>query len=90
MYSNRLLFSDFLFAAYQQFMATLFVMYAGFHDDALIAVPIASPYGDRRALDRWSPEMTARFTTGDQTSTLQRIQNAYVGLVEPGARAQHG
>jgi hypothetical protein len=61
MYTNRLIFSDALFAAYQAFMARLFAMYATVDGDALIRARISSNLGSRRHLPWWRPEMAAMF-----------------------------
>jgi hypothetical protein len=62
MYTNRLLFSDVMFTAYQGFMARLFAMYANVDSDALIRARISSKLGDRRLLPWWKSDMAAMFT----------------------------
>jgi hypothetical protein len=62
MYTNRLLFSDALFTAYEQFMQRLFAMYATVDDDARIRARIVSSLGDRRRLRWWKAEMASMFT----------------------------
>src|SRR6202042_318169 len=44
MYANRVLFSDELFAAYREFMTTLFAMYAARGGDAHLRAPIESKW----------------------------------------------
>ncbi len=61
MYTNRLLFSDTLFATYQAFMARLFAMYATIDGDALIRARISFDLGDRRNLPWWSASMAEMF-----------------------------
>jgi hypothetical protein len=61
MYTNRLLFSDALFASYQTFMARLFAMYATIDGDALIRARISFDLGDRRNLPWWSASMVDMF-----------------------------
>jgi hypothetical protein len=61
MFTNRLLFSDALFAAYQRLMARFFAMYATVDGDALIRARISSDLGDRRQRSWWSPFMAAMF-----------------------------
>jgi hypothetical protein len=62
MYTNRLLFTDTLFTAYEQFMRRFFAMYATVDGDALIRARIASSLGDRRRLPWWKAEMASMFT----------------------------
>lgn len=78
MYSNRPLFSAELFAAYREFMACLFAMYATVDGDALIRCEVQSRWGDRRNLPWW-PMMGARFAT-DGVTTPEQAQEAYVRL----------
>jgi hypothetical protein len=61
MYTNRLLFSNALFMAYQEFIARLFAMYATVDGDALIRARISSTLGDRRLLPWWNTDMAAMF-----------------------------
>jgi hypothetical protein len=61
MYTNRLLFSDELFATYQAFMARFFAMYATIDSDALIRARISFDLGDRRKLHWWSASMVDMF-----------------------------
>jgi hypothetical protein len=61
MYTNRLLFSDGLFAAYQAFMGRFFAMYATVDGDALIRARISSRFGDRRHLSWWTAAMEDMF-----------------------------
>lgn len=82
MYANRVLFSEELFAAYHQFMTTLFEMYATADADALLRVPIAHHLGDRRKLPWWDEDsMAALFSTGS-TAGVGEIQTAYEQLGE--------
>jgi hypothetical protein len=76
MYTNRLLFSDALFAAYQAFMAQLFAMYATVDTDALIRARISSNLGNRRHLPWWSPDMVAMFAR-DQICEPAEAQLVY-------------
>jgi hypothetical protein len=75
MYANRVLFSDQLFAAYHQFMTTLFAMYAATGADALLRAPMESKWGDRRNLPWWDDSMTALFAT--PAAEIDDIQAAY-------------
>jgi hypothetical protein len=61
MFTNRLLFSDALFGAYQAFTERFFAMFATVDGDALIRARIASSLGDRRRLPWWNPDMAAMF-----------------------------
>ena len=76
MYANRVLFSDQLFAAYHQFMTTLFAMYATTDADAHLRAPIESQWGNRRNMPWWEDSMAALFSTGDPAS-IDDIQAAY-------------
>jgi hypothetical protein len=76
MYTNRLLFSDALFAAYQAFMTRLFAMYATVDGDALIRARIASNLGDRQHLSWWSATMASMFAR-DQICEPAEAQRAY-------------
>jgi hypothetical protein len=80
MYANRVLFSDPLFAAYRQFMATLFAMYAATGTDAQLRAPVKSKWGDRRKLSWWDESMAALFATAE--ASLDDIQAAYDQLAE--------
>jgi hypothetical protein len=80
MYANRVLFSNQLFAAYRQFMATLFAMYSATGADAQLRAPIESKWGDRRKLPWWDESMAALFATTD--ASLDDIQTAYDQLAE--------
>ena len=75
MYTNRVLFSDELFAAYREFMTTLFAMYAARGGDAHLRAPIESKWGDRRKLPWWDESMAALFAT--PAIGLNGIQAAY-------------
>ena len=75
MYANRVLFSDELFAAYREFMTTLFAMYAARGGDAHLRAPIESKWGDRRKLPWWNESMAALFAT--PAIGLNGIQAAY-------------
>jgi hypothetical protein len=75
MYANRVLFSDELFAAYREFMTTLFAMYAARGGDAHLRTPIESKWGDRRKLPWWDESMAALFAT--PAIGLNGIQAAY-------------
>jgi hypothetical protein len=80
MYANRVLFSEELFAAYHQFMAILFAMYATSGADALLRAPIDSKWGDRRKLAWWEESMVGLFATS--CSSIEDIQAAYGALSE--------
>jgi hypothetical protein len=77
MYAYRALFSDELFAAYHNFMSTLFNMFATF-GDAKVRAPIESKWGNRRNLRWWHDEMTGLFT--EDPVRLEEIQAAYDDL----------
>jgi hypothetical protein len=77
MYSNRLLFSDNLFKAYRDFMASLFVMYATVEGDALLRTPVASVWGNRRNLDWWQTELASAFAQDNDACTSEQIQATY-------------
>jgi hypothetical protein len=80
MYSNRLLFSDELFAAYREFMTIMFSMYVTKDADALVRAPIHSVWGDRQRQVWWDASMAKLFDT-DKPSSPDRIQSAYEELV---------
>src|SRR5580658_4230650 len=80
MYANRVLFSDQLFAAYHQFMTTLFAMYASTGADALLRAPIDSKWGDRRKLSWWDESMGGLFAA--TAASLDDIQVAHDQLSE--------
>jgi hypothetical protein len=81
MYSNRVLFSDSLFDAYREFMATMFAMFATTEADAHLRAPLASQWGDRRNMAWWQDSMTSLFSPDKQVSTDQ-IQAAYQQLAD--------
>ena len=81
MYANRVLFSDALFAAYQDFMAALFAMYATTDADAHLRAPIASQWGDRRNMAWWTDPIAGLFSA-DQAGDIDEIQAAYIKLGE--------
>ena len=81
MYANRVLFSDELFAAYQDFMATLFAEFARTHGDAPLRAPVASPLGDRRKLSWWTASSLALFAESNPCLP-EEVQNAYGVLGE--------
>lgn len=76
MYANRVLFSDQLFAAYHQFMATLFAMYATTDSDAHLRAPINSIWGNRRNMPWWEESMASLFSP-DSIVSINSIQAAY-------------
>jgi hypothetical protein len=78
MFTNRVLFSNELFIAYERFMASMFAMYASTDADARIRVPITTSLGDRRNLPWWDtePAMADRFTASE-ASTPQQVTQAY-------------
>ena len=82
MYANKVLFSDQLFTAYHQFMATLFAMYATTDADAQLRAPIKSSVGEppQHALvgrtDHGQPVQR------DQHASIDDIQAAYDQLAE--------
>lgn len=79
MYANKVLFSDELFAAYQEFMSSLFLMFATTDADALVRAPISHPLGDRRKLDWWEDTMTRLFSAAEAIE-IERIKEAYDAL----------
>jgi len=81
MYANRVLFSNELFAAYHQFMITLFAMWTTTDADALLRAPIESEWGNRRNMKWWDDSMTCLFSSTDPASTGD-IQAAYDQLSE--------
>src|SRR5215831_5338292 len=81
LYRNRVLFSDQLFAAYHQFMATLFTMFATTDADALLRAPIESRWGSRRNTPWWDESM-ARLFISDNLASLDDIQAAYEELAQ--------
>ena len=81
MYSNRVLFSDSLFAAYQKFMLSMFAMYATTEADAHRRAPIDSQWGDRRNMTWWEDSMTSLFSTDKPVGT-DEIQAAYDQLAD--------
>ena len=80
MYSNRVLFSAPLFAAYREFMTTMFAMFATTEADAHLRAPIASQWGDRRNMTWWD-SMLSLFSPDKQVGTDQ-IQAAYEQLAD--------
>ena len=76
MYANRVLFSGQLFAAYHQFMAALFAMYASTDADAHLRAPIESQWGNRRNMPWWNDSMTALFSIRSPAD-IDDIQAAY-------------
>ena len=81
MYASRVLFSDQLFAAYQDFMAALFAMYATTDADAHLRAPIATRWGDRRKMT-WLKDPRATPFRADQAGDVDEIQAAYGKLGE--------
>ena len=81
MYSNRVLFSAPLFAAYREFMTTMFAMFATTEADAHLRAPIASQWGDRRNMTWWEDSMLSLFSPDKQVGTDQ-IQAAYEQLAD--------
>ncbi|GEM_PF-2248551 len=69
MYASKVLFSDQLFAAYHQFMTTLFAMYATTDADAHLRAPIESKWGNRRNMAWWEDSMTSLFSPDSVVST---------------------
>jgi hypothetical protein len=80
MYANKVLFSDELFKAYQQFMATLFDMFGTIGADARVRAPIMSTLGSRRDLRWWNDTISRLFT--DEPVNLEEIRAAYDALGE--------
>jgi hypothetical protein len=76
MFTNRLIFSDALFTAYQGFMAQFFAMYENIDGDAPIRARISSRLGDRRLLPWWHADMAAMFAS-DGTCEPEEAQLAY-------------
>ncbi len=82
MYANKVLFSDELFAAYHQFMAMLFAMYATTDADAHLRAPIKCQWGDRRNMPWWDEgSMASLFAPGDPVAT-DDVKAAYDELAE--------
>ncbi len=81
MYANKVLFSDQLFAAYHEFMTTLFAMYATTDADAHLRAPIDSQWGDRRNMPWWDQSMTALFSPASIVA-LEDVQAAYDELTQ--------
>lgn len=77
MYANRALFSEQLFEAYHQFMATLFAMYATTDADAHLRAPIKSKWGDRRNMPWWDEESMAGLFSPGNPASLDDIQAAH-------------
>jgi hypothetical protein len=77
MYANRVLFSDELFKAYQDFIAALFAMYATPGVDAHLRAPIDSQWGDRRKLLWWTEEEMPSLFSPDKGGSMDEIQQAY-------------
>ena len=69
MYASKVLFSDQLFAAYHQFMTTLFAMYATSDADAHLRAPIESKWGNRRNMPWWDEKSMASLFSADSVST---------------------
>jgi hypothetical protein len=80
MYANRVLFSAPLFSAYQEFMATLFAMYATTDADAHLRVSIDSNWGSHRNMPWWQDSMNSLFSA--ETVSIEEIQAAYEQLAE--------
>ena len=80
MYANKVLFSDELFTAYQEFMSSLFAMFAATDADAPLLAPIAHVLGDRRKLHWWNESMTSLFST--DPIEIGKIRAAYEALSE--------
>ncbi len=76
MYANKVLFSDELFAAYHQFMTTLFAMWATTDADAHLRAPIESKWGNRRNMGWWEEPMASLFSTTSQADP-DEVQAAY-------------
>lgn len=81
MYANRVLFSDELFAAYQKFMSSLFLMFATTDADALVRAPISHALGDRRKQAWWDDDdvWTKLFSVAAAIE-IGEIQAAYEAL----------
>jgi hypothetical protein len=81
MYASKVLFSGELFAAYHQFMTTMFAMWATTDADAHLRAPIDSKWGNRRHMPWWKDTMTSLFTASNAAS-IDDIQNAHDQLAE--------
>ena len=81
MYANKVLFSDELLTAYQEFMSSLFLMFATTDADALVRAPISHARGDRRKLEWWEDAMTKLFSVAEAIE-ISKIQAAYDALGE--------
>jgi len=82
MYASKVLFSDQLFAAYHQFMTTLFAMYATTDADAHLRAPIESKWGNRRNMAWWEDSMTSLFSpdTSSAPTTSSRPRPASAAI----------
>jgi hypothetical protein len=77
MYANRLLFSDELFAAYHDYMTTLFAMYATTDADALLRAPIESEWGSRRNMPWWNEQLMPALFAAASGVGHEEIQAAH-------------
>ena len=87
MYANRVLFSGELLAAYHEFMAAQFAMYASTDADAHLRAPIESQWGNRRNMTWWQDSMTSLFSAASTDSTasaasIDLIQGTHDRLAE--------
>jgi hypothetical protein len=82
MYANKVLFSDQLFAAYYQFMTTLFATYAATDADAHLRAPIKTQWGDRRNMPWWDEDSLASLFSQARATSIDSIQAAYDQLTE--------
>jgi hypothetical protein len=80
MYSNRVLFSDELFTAYEAFMLTLFDIYTTTDADAPLRAHIATSLGNRRKRDWWQEPMAGCFSPNP--SSIDEVWAAYHTLGE--------
>ena len=86
-YANRVLFSGELLAAYHEFMAAQFAMYASTDADAHLRAPIESEWGNRRNMTWWQDSMTSLFSAASNDSTasaasIDLIQGTHDRLAE--------
>lgn len=82
MYASKVLFSDQLFTAYHQFMATLFALFATTDADAQLRAPIKSVWGNRRNMPWWDEQTMASLFSATSTAGIDDIQAAYDQLAQ--------
>lgn len=85
-HTNRLLFSPAVFATYNAFMTTCFQIYANVDKDALLRLPVASKWGDRRNLQWWTDELHKMFVPEAEAVATEAVQQSY-GALQAALRA---